>query len=72
MKAITVKNQGRKDVKSSVKRENFWQTFSMGVRNDCKFLKEWQKKQKKQDLMILFSHSSEVWHKLLRSSSLPV
>jgi hypothetical protein len=45
--------------------------FSAGVRNDCKFLKEWQKKQKTQNLIILFLHSSKVWHKLLRSS-LPV
>jgi len=29
-------------------------------RNDCKFLKEWQKKHKKQNLIILFLRSSKV------------
>jgi len=70
-KAIAVKGQKRKDVKLSARKKNFWQTFPVGVRNDYKFLKEWQKKPKKQNLIILFLHSSEVWHKLSRSS-LPV
>jgi len=49
-----VKDQKRKD-KVVVRKKNFWQTFSMGVRNNCKFLKEWQKKQ---NIIILFLHSS--------------
>jgi len=47
----------KKDVKSSARKKNFWQTFSVGVSNDCRFLKEWQKKQ---NLIILFLHSSKV------------
>jgi len=39
-----VTDQKRKDVKTSAKKKNFWQTFSVRVRNHCKFLKEWQKK----------------------------
>jgi len=70
-KAIAVKDQKRKDVKSSARKKNSWQTFSVGVRNDYKFLKEGLKKQKKRNLIILFLHSSEVWHKPSRSS-LPV
>jgi hypothetical protein len=62
-----VKDQKRKDIKSA-RKKNFWQTFSMNMRNDCVFLKEWQKKQ---NLIILFLHPSKVWHKLL-CSSLPV
>jgi len=54
----------KKRHKVVARKKNFWQTFSMGMRNDCKFLKEWQKKQKKQNLIILFLHSSKVWCKL--------
>ena len=39
-----MKDQKRKDVKSLARKKNFWQTFFVGVRNDCRFLKEWQKK----------------------------
>ena len=59
--------ESEKGVKSSAKKKkNFWQTFSLIVRNECKFLKAWQKKkQKKQNLIILFFflHYSKLWHK---------
>ena len=52
-KTIAVKDLKRKDLKSSARKKNFWQTFSVGVRNDFKFLKEWQKKGEEAE-----SHSS--------------
>jgi hypothetical protein len=59
-----MKDQNRRDVKLSARKENFWQKFPEGMRNNCKFLKEWHKKQKQQILIILFLHFLEVWHKL--------
>jgi len=41
-----MKDRKRRDIKSSARKENFWQKFLEDVRNDSKFLKEWQKKQK--------------------------
>ena len=37
----------KKDIKSSARKKNFWQTFSVDIRNNCKFLKEWQKKNRR-------------------------
>jgi len=43
-KRLKVISQKGKDLKSSARKENFWQKFLEDVRNDSKFLKEWQKK----------------------------
>jgi hypothetical protein len=55
-KAIEIKDRKRKDVKSSARKENFWQKFPEVVRTDCKCLKEWQKKRKQRIPIILFLH----------------
>jgi hypothetical protein len=62
---MEIKDRKRKDVKLSARKENFWQKFPEGVRNDCKFLKkEWQKKTEAADSHNPLFTFLEVWHKL--------
>jgi hypothetical protein len=59
-KAIAVKDQKNKDVKSSSKKKNFWHTFSVGVRKDYKFLKECHKKESHNPVFTFFKSMAQI------------